>query len=79
MIIKKDPIELLERQELVQKLVDAGYGGLMDILLSNDKKVYTKKGRLNKSGACRVLGWKAKTLEDALFACREILKTELSE
>ena len=71
-------IEILERQELIQKLIDRGYGPLIDALLMNDTRVYTKKGRMNKSGACRVLGWKAKELEDALEACREILKDDLS-
>jgi hypothetical protein len=70
----KNYIEILEQQELIQKLIDAGYGELVDILLSNESKVYTKKGRLNKSGACRVLGWKNKELEDALEACKDILK-----
>lgn len=69
-----NPITQFERQELIQKLIDSGYGELIDALLSNESKVYTKKGRLNKSGACRVLGWKPKELEDALEACREILK-----
>lgn len=72
-------VDLLERQELVQKLVESGYAELVEALLyndgadSSDAKVYTKKGRLNKSGACRVLGWKTKTLEDALAECRKIL------
>jgi pyridoxal/pyridoxine/pyridoxamine kinase len=70
----KNLLELLERQELLQKLTEAGYGDLIEALLLNENKVYTKKGRLNKSGACRVLGWKTKQLEDALEACREILK-----
>lgn len=70
----KSLLELLERQELIQKLTDAGYGHLIETLLLNENKVYTKKGRLNKSGACRVLGWKTKQLEDALERCREILK-----
>jgi hypothetical protein len=69
--------EILERQELIQKLIDRGYGPLIDALLMNDNKVYTKKGRLNKSGACRVLGWKAKQLEEALEECKEILKLDL--
>jgi hypothetical protein len=69
-------IELLERQELIQKLVDSGHKDLIETLLTNNK-VYTKKGRLNKSGACRALKWKAKQLEDALEQCREILKDEL--
>jgi len=66
----------IERQELIQKLVDRGYGELVEALLSNEGKVYTKKGRLNKSGACRVLGWKTKQLEDALEECREILQID---
>ena len=47
--------------------------------LLNDSKVYTKKGRLNKSGACRVLKCKPKELEDAIKACQELLKRDLSE
>lgn len=70
-------IEALEKQELIQKLIEKGYAPLIDALLENEKDVYTKKGRLNKSGACRVLGWKPKELEQALEACREILKNDL--
>lgn len=70
-------IEEMERQELIQKLVDKGYGELIEALLSNENKVYTKKGRLNKSGTCRVLNWKAKQLEDALEECRKILKHDI--
>ena len=75
--MKGNLIEILERQELIQKLVDKGHGLLIEALLLNENKVYTKKGRLNKSGACRVLGWKPKELEDALDECREILKDDL--
>jgi len=70
-------IEQLEKQELIQKLMMKGYAPLIDALLGNEKEVYTKKGRLNKSGACRVLGWKPKELEQALEACRDILKNDL--
>ncbi len=66
-------VDNVERQELIQKLFDNGFGGLVEALLFNEQKVYTKRGRLNKSGACRVLGWKTKQLEDALFECRKIL------
>jgi hypothetical protein len=69
--------EIIERQELIQKLVDQGYGELIEALLMNETKVYTKKGRLNKSGACRVLGWKTKELEEALEACKEILQGDV--
>lgn len=66
-------VEIIERQEQIQKLIDSGFGELVEALLYNETKVYTKKGRLNKSGACRVLGWKTKQLEDALAECRKIL------
>ena len=68
----------IENQELIQKLVDSGFGKLVDAFLLNDARVYTKKGRLNKSGACRVLKCKPKELEDAIKACQELLKQELS-
>jgi hypothetical protein len=71
-------LEILEREELIQKLVERGHGDLVNALLMNENKVYTKKGRLNKSGACRVLGWKTKQLEDALEECRQILREELA-
>ena len=69
----------MENQELIQKLIDSGYSNLVDAFLFNDTKVYTKKGRLNKSGACRVLKCKPKELEDAIKACQELLKRDLSE
>jgi hypothetical protein len=77
--MKKNPLELLEREEIIEKLQKAGYAELIDILLSNEGKVYTKKGRLNKSGACRVLGWKSKQLEDALEMCKELLSREFGD
>lgn len=63
----------MEKQEVIQKLVDKGYGELVEIFLMREGDVYTKRGRLNKSGACRILGWKSKELEDALLECRKIL------
>lgn len=70
-------IDQIEKQELIKKLIERGYAPLIEALLDNEKEVYTKKGRLNKSGACRVLGWKPKDLEQALEACRDILKNDL--
>jgi hypothetical protein len=72
-------LEELERQELIQKLIKNGYTELIEALLTNENKVYTKKGRLNKSGTCRVLGWKTKQLEDALEECRKILEKDMEE
>jgi len=74
-----DLIEVLERQEIIKKLADQGFEELVEGLLANENKVYTKKRRLNKSGACRVLGWKGKQLEDALAECKEILRNEYPE
>lgn len=71
-------LEVLEQQELLQKLIDRGYGPLVEALLMNENKVYTKKGRLNKSGTCRVLAWKPKQLEDALNKCKDILQEDLN-
>jgi hypothetical protein len=66
-------VESLEKQEQIQKLITSGYSELVETLLYNEHNVYTKKGRLNKSGACRELKWKTKQLEDALKECRKLL------
>ena len=66
----------IETQELIQKLVDNGYGDLIDCLLGEESVVYTKKGRLNKSSTCRRMGWKNKQLEDALKEMKECLSKE---
>lgn len=76
----KSATEQIETQELINKLVEKGYGKLIEVLITNDGgKVYTKTGRLNKSGACRVLGWKTKQLDDALRECKELLKDDFPE
>lgn len=70
-------IDYLERQELIKKLIDNGYGDIVQAFLEDEKKVYTKKGRLNKSGACRKLKMKAKQLEDKLAEMKDLLKKDL--
>lgn len=70
-------IEHLENQELINKLIENGYGDIVNALLDDEKKVYTKKGRLNKSGACRKLKLKSKQLEDKLAEMRDLLKRDL--
>lgn len=72
--MSKNLTEVLEQQEVIQKLIERSpmTAKLIDALLMNEAKVYTKKGRLNKSGACRVLGWKTKQLEDVIEECRGI-------
>lgn len=70
-------IEYIERQELIKKLIENGYGDIVQVFLDEEKKVYTKKGRLNKSGACRRLKLKAKQLEDKLSEMRDLLSKDL--
>lgn len=72
--MRKNFLEILERQELLQKLEENGFGPAIEALLLNENKVYTKKGRLNKSGACRILGLKPKELEEFLARCRDAIK-----
>lgn len=67
----------LEVNELLEKLRCGGYGDFIDAFLLNENKVYTKKGRLNKSGACRVLEYKPKQLEDIMQKCRDMLQPDL--
>lgn len=67
----------VEIQELIQKLVDRGFGEVVDCLLSNDTKCYTKKDRLNKSATCRQLGWKSKQLDDTLQQMRDLLARDV--
>lgn len=71
-------IEILERQELIDKLINSGQGKLVEALLTNENGCFTRKGRSNKSAICRVLGWKTKQLEDAFAECRRILGPENS-
>jgi len=75
----RNSLEEIERQEVIQILIDRGYGEIIDALLMNESKVYTKKGRLNKSGACRVLKWKTKKLEDVIEECRTLFPNLFEE
>jgi hypothetical protein len=75
--MKNDPIELLENQELIEKLRKSGFGDIINKLLNNEDRMYTKRGRVNKSGACRVLNWKPKELDDLFAKFKEILKDEI--
>jgi hypothetical protein len=71
--ITTNPVHALEVQEIICKLRENGHGDLVDCLLENETTVYTKKGRLNKSGTCRKMGWKTKQLEEAIITIRELL------
>lgn len=67
----------MEKQELIDKLIKNGFGDIVQVLLENENKVYTKKGRLNKSGACRKLKLKTRQLEDKLLEMKNLLKDDL--
>lgn len=75
-IMRNNFVEILERQEILDILEKSGLGAQIEALLLNENKVYTKKGRLNKSGACRVLGLKPKQLDEFLCKCRHMIKAE---
>jgi hypothetical protein len=70
-------IEIVEIEELFKKLTDAGLGNFIDTFLLNENKVYTKKGRLNQSGACRLLKCKPKELKEKLDKCKEVIGFDL--
>lgn len=75
--MKKLFTEIIERQELIQKLIDGGHGELVDVLLQESS--WTKKGRLNKSATCRTLSWKPKQLDDAINECKQLLIYDFEE
>ena len=72
-----DFIKELEIKEIIEKLYEQGYGEIINGFLLNEGKCYTKKGRLNKSGACRILDMKIKTLDEKFKEIRELLAKEL--
>jgi len=72
-------VEEIETKELIEKLIKAGYGHIVDAFLLNDTKCYTKKGRLNKSGACRVLDFKPKQLDDNFADMKKLLEKDLTD
>ncbi len=72
-----DFVDDIERRELIQKIIKAGYGDIVDAFLLNDAKCYTKKGRLNKSGACRVLDFKPKQLDDKFAMIKKLLEKDV--
>lgn len=74
-----NPVDLLENEEVVNKLKNNGLEDFVNIMLENEKLVYTKKGRLNKSSACRSLNIKPKALEEYLEKCRDVLKNEYQD
>jgi hypothetical protein len=61
----------LEQEELLEKLRSAGLAHFVGTMCQHE--VYTKRGRLNRSAACRALGWSAAQLDAALAKCRELL------
>lgn len=66
----------IEMEEIIKKLKENGFQKIVDCLIESEKECYTKKGRLNKSSACRKLNWKSKKLEDTFREMRVILQNE---
>lgn len=75
----KSSLEHIELNELIEKLKKNGCKELVEALMNNEGESFTKRFRLNKSGACRVLGWKTKQLEDMLLKAKEILEKDFAE
>lgn len=75
--MRKNTTEGIERQEIIQKLIDNGYDKLVEVFLMNESSVYTKKARLNKSGACRILECTPKELDNTLAECKKLLKNDV--
>lgn len=74
-----DFIQTLETKEIIEKLQKLGYSDTVDVFLLRENECYTKKGRLNKSGACRALGCKPKQLDDMFAAMKKILAQDLDD
>ena len=74
-----DFVKEIETKELIDKLIKAGYGEIVNAFLLNESKTYTKKSRLNNSGACRVLDLKPKQLDDQFKMMRALLERDLGE
>jgi len=74
--MRKNFLEVIEKQEILDILEKNGMGKEIEALLLNESKAYTKKGRLNKSGACRILGMKPKELDEFLKKCRDVIKAD---
>lgn len=74
-----DFINDLATKELVEKLIANGHEEAVNAFLLNENRCYTKQGRLNKSGACRVLGVKPKQLDDQFIMMRKLLEGDIVE
>jgi hypothetical protein len=69
----------VENSELIALLENSSVKEKINTILLNESVVYTKKGRLNKSGACRILNMKPKELDDFIVECRDIIRASQFE
>jgi hypothetical protein len=74
--MKNKFLEGVENTELLHILENSYLKEKINLLLTNENLAYTKKGRLNKSGACRILNMKNKELETFLEECRKVLEVD---
>lgn len=77
--MKNKFLDGIENAELMALLENSNVREKINTILLNESVVYTKKGRLNKSGACRVLNMKPKELDDFIIECRDIIKASQFE
>lgn len=69
----------VENSELIALLENSSVKEKINTILLNESIVYTKKGRHNKSGACRILNMKPKELDDFISECRDIIRASQFE
>ncbi len=65
--------EIIAQQDQLNLLNGLGYKGIVDTILLNEDKCFTKGGRINKSAVCRILKCKTVQLEEWLNKCKEHL------
>ena len=53
--MKTNPLEVIERQEIIDKLKENGYNDLVEALLGHEKKVYTTKHATTRQNALYLL------------------------
>ncbi len=67
--------DLIEAETL-HVLSQKGYAKLIDQMLVHHELCFTKNGRINKSGTCRVMNWQSIQLEEALKDMKNIISPD---
>ena len=72
-----DFIKEIENKELIQKLIDHGFGKIVEAFIQSGNKMMTRNSRVNKSGCCRTLDLKVKQLDSCFELMRDLLREDL--